>query len=185
MKNITGIFIVLLAIVVLCSVAYTQQNEYISEKAMSQGALFRYLQRVREQDANRVISYAAITPTGTAVHLGKDLNYLVDGIMYQVAATTTSGIAAAAQTGYTKCQYLLSVGTDGVITTTKGTDVAVTATPVIPDTPAGKIPFANILVQTATDAFTLGTTNVSVLTSIGVTHYSVRDHTADSNYENL
>lgn len=186
MKNIICLFAVIVLCTTMATVAYTQTGqEYISETAMSQGALFRYLQRCRTQDSNRAMTNAGAVMNATKVDLNRGLDAIVDGKLVRVASGATT-LAAAIQASSTVCAYLFCVDGAGALTAVKGTNVDLGATPVVPTQPAGVVAFAQMIVTTTgAAAFTLGTTNVSAVTSAVITHFSIQDQTSGDNFKNL
>lgn len=154
----------LLACSILVAQVYVTGHEYISENAMSQRALFRYLQRQRHQDFNRALTSGQINPTGTEIQIKQNVHYLVDGYFKMFTATDTPGLTDTVQASGTRRIYVLTLDVDGVAAVTAGTAVTPPATPQVPAIAEGKIPFAYLNVL-ANDEFTLGTTDFNQTTT--------------------
>ena len=165
MKN--TFFLLVVSVLISFSVAAQIAEtgvEYISGTAMSQRALFNYLQRQRVQDYNRATTSGELNPTGDEIQIKKDVHYILDGYFHTLSATDTPGFSADVQASGTRRIYLLSVNADGTATCTAGVAVAGSATASPPNVPADHIPFGYLNVL-ANDAFTLGTTNFNLTTT--------------------
>lgn len=165
MKNF--IFLLIIAVLVAFSVGAQVAEtgiEYISETAMSQRALFNYLQRQRIQDYNRATTSGELNATGDEIQIKKDVHYILDGYFHTLVATDTPGFSATIQASGTRRIYLLSVNAAGTATCTAGVAVAGSATASPPSVPADHIPFGYLNVL-ANNAFTLGTTDFNVTTT--------------------
>lgn len=187
--------LLIICLVVCCiPIVYTQNTEYISETALSQRALFKYLERCRDQDANRVLTFPNYTISGADL-TSSQMTYLVDGVAVTVLATTTMQFSAPTQATTTKQLYLFCYNDSGVATCVPGvpveaatlTPITFSTDPVLPDTPDGYIPVAYLEALVATAAFTLGTSNLSHTSTytISITEFSILNHTDSSNYKDL
>jgi hypothetical protein len=89
--------------------------------------------------------------------------FSIAGTLYTKAATDNIAMTACAQQAASKyCFYLVSIGTTGTITVTKGTDANTSDAATVPALPASSAPVGTILVQTdAGHTFTAGTTDLS------------------------
>lgn len=146
----------------LIAMAFSAFGGDITDKAQLMGDMFTYLTNVRESLQNQALGYAAFAKGGTASATfitTAAISYVIDEQMYTLAASSVLEIATApaVQTSTKLCIYLCSVDSAGLYTWTKGTEVAIGATPVCPAVPADNCPIAEILVN-ASAAFTLGTT---------------------------
>lgn len=165
----------------------TARGEYISENAMSQRALFRYLERVRERDNNRALSSGAVAVSTTYAQTKKDVHYLLDGKFYVLASsdTPTYDPVPSEQAVSTYRRYVIAAGenaTGSVYAGAAAVTAALAPLPVISD---DLIPFAQVLVLTnATDAFTFGTTAFTSATNV-ITNFSYLEPYSATQFQDL
>jgi len=196
MRNYNLLFLLAVTLVVafVLPQAYeayaTSRGEYISAQAMSQRALFRYLERVREQDNNRAMTSGELSPV-THIQIKEDVHYLLDGKFYKLAKSDTPTFAPTVTTvlAVSKARlYVLGAGANAtaslyVSADVAAADVAKIVTPTMPD---GIIPFGSVLVVTnATDSFIYGTTAFASASAITTTNFSYINPFGDENYQDL
>ena len=129
----------------------------------------RYIHRINDWDVSQCCGLAE----GTNAHTLKTTNQIVYGVYNQQglikAATDNIAMTACAAQGATSfCYYLVSIGTTGTVTTTKGTD----NTYALPATPAGGIPIGAFKIVAVATVFTSGTTDLSA-SGITATFYDI------------
>jgi hypothetical protein len=105
----------------------------------------------------------AIASTTTKVKTTSAITFRIAGLPYEKAATDNIVITACAvQALATFAKYLLSIESDGSVTTTKGDDAATAALALLPDLPAGSAPIGYFQINTdGTSTFTAGTTDLT------------------------
>lgn len=101
-----------------------------------------------------------IATTSTKIKTATAVDYTINGLNYQKAATDNITITAGAvQAISTFCKYLVSVDSSGAVTTTKGEDATTAVLALLPDLPADNAPIGYFQVATSgADTFTAGTT---------------------------
>jgi hypothetical protein len=105
----------------------------------------------------------AIGSATTKFKTASAITFRIDGIPYEYAATDDIVITACeVQALATFAKYLLSIESDGSVTTTKGDDAATAALALLPDLPAGSAPIGYFQINTdGTSTFTAGTTDLT------------------------
>ena len=163
------------------------RGEYISANAMSQRALFRYLERIRDQDNNRAMTSAGLNLSTTHAQIKNDVHYLIDGGFYKIAAsdTPTYDPKPTTQSVATYRYYVYCAGAAATASVYAGSEAVAAADASYPTIPDGLIPFSKVRILTnATDAFVYGTTSFSSATAV-TTNFSFLEPYADSNYQDL
>jgi hypothetical protein len=109
-----------------------------------------------------------IATTSTKIKTATAVDYTINGLNYQKAATDNITITAGAvQAISTFCKYLVSVDAAGTVTTTKGNDGTTAALALLSDLPANNAPLGYF--QIATNGSTTFTAGTTALDAAGIT----------------
>lgn len=169
--------IFLASILCLCiSVAAYTGVFNIEPNGFGQAEIYKFFQNLVTKSNGQTLSYCDFHNHGASdpgYDVGATFSFEIDGVMYtKVASDSCLGVSATIQAASTACIYLVSVGTTGALTTTKGVACSYLLTPEIPALPASSAPVATIkavILPTATTGFTLGTSNYDYSASCTIT----------------
>jgi hypothetical protein len=162
----------------------------ISETGISQKDLVRFLSNIvtivnelksdynlsRGQLLNMSTSKGGLGSTGdvATARTTATVNYMINGVMYSLAASSSMTIPpTAAQSTPTYCYYLFSLDSNGKLYVTKGTEAASSGAATLPAVPENKAPFGAVLVYASSTAFTMGTSNLDTAVIPTPTWYDI------------
>jgi len=133
-------------------------------------------QDMRDVLGNMTLGKAAIAvgSAGATYDVGAAFSYMIEHVLYSLAAGTNKAIAAGdVQAISTDCMYLCVIDAAGTPIVVQGTPVATGEGAYLPEVPDGYVPFGAFKITTdATHTYTPGTT-LNSATGITDTYYNL------------